>query len=132
MGPVAPGRAESRQQCPVRRGRGGDFFRRQALLPGEGSALPGTQGAGGIRRGGRAGRYFDRGASAYRHLPPRFHGGGDAAADRGAGRRISLAAPGERKSVVSGKGVSVRGDLGGRRVVKKKKRKGNKWNRRAK
>src|SRR3546814_15140525 len=56
-------------------------------------------------------------SSAYRHLPPRFHGGGDAAADRGAGRRISLAAPGRR----SGTGAAgrrpaeaARGASGGR------------------
>src|SRR3546814_11376550 len=35
--------------------------------------------------------------------------------------RALFAAPGDRKSVVSGKSVSVRVDLGGRRIIKKKK-----------
>src|SRR3546814_12317916 len=42
---------------------------------------------------------------------------GTAAADQGAVARSSL----DRKSVVSGQGVSVRVDLGGRRIIKKKK-----------
>src|SRR3546814_13490597 len=33
---------------------------------------------------------------------------------------VTGAAPGDRKSVVSGKSVSVRVDLGGRRIIKKK------------
>src|SRR3546814_12317825 len=33
---------------------------------------------------------------------------------------VAQAAPGDRKSVVSGKSVSVRVDLGGRRIIKKK------------
>src|SRR3546814_12028785 len=53
---------------------------------------------------------------------------GDVLAERG-GRRLVVAdgphhaAPGrtDRKSVVSGKSVSVRVDLGGRRIIKKKK-----------
>src|SRR3546814_16844034 len=36
---------------------------------------------------------------------------------------VRSAQPGDRKSVVSGKRVSVRVDLGGRRVIKKKKKK---------
>src|SRR3546814_21184371 len=35
--------------------------------------------------------------------------------------RIEIALIGDRKSVVSGKSVSVRVDLGGRRIIKKKK-----------
>src|SRR3546814_20083144 len=37
--------------------------------------------------------------------------------------RCRKAAPEDRKSVVSGKSVSVRVDLGGRRIIKKKKKK---------
>src|SRR3546814_16052952 len=36
--------------------------------------------------------------------------------------RTGRAAPRDRKSVVSGKSVSVRRDLGGRRIIKKKKK----------
>src|SRR3546814_13651324 len=36
-----------------------------------------------------------------------------------------LAQKGDRKSVVKGKSVSVRVDLGGRRIIKKKKKKNN-------
>src|SRR3546814_18317497 len=35
--------------------------------------------------------------------------------------KVVMSQPGDRKSVVSGKGVSVRVDLGGRRIIKKKK-----------
>src|SRR3546814_5601385 len=43
---------------------------------------------------------------------------------RGAGDRLALlfAAAGDRKSVVSGKSVSVRVDLGGRRLIKQTRR----------
>src|SRR3546814_84741 len=56
-------------------------------------------------------RHAVAGAQAGEVVP--LHGAGEALADRGAG---------DRKSVVSGKSVSVRVDLGGRRIIKKKKR----------
>jgi hypothetical protein len=90
LGPVAPGRAQPGFERPVRRGRRGHLLRRQALLPDQGSALPRPQGAGGVREGRRARGHPDRGAPAYRHLPPRHDGREHAADDRGARRRISL------------------------------------------
>src|SRR3546814_19529241 len=44
-----------------------------------------------------------------------------------AGRPYSLTSPGDRKSVVQGKSVSVRVDLGGRRSSKKKTEQANKY-----
>src|SRR3546814_19351907 len=44
----------------------------------------------------------------------------DQAVDRGAAERIAEATAQDRKSVVEGKSVSVRVDLGGRRLIKKK------------
>ena len=94
LGPVAQGRAQPGIQRPVRRGRRGHLFGRQALQPDQGSALPGPQGADRVRRGRRAGGDPDRGAPAHRHLPPGDHGRGHAREDRGAGRRVPLRAPG--------------------------------------
>src|SRR3546814_16208829 len=66
------------------------------------------------------------------HLPSRlpllgaqgYAGGQDAAAPRGAAQGACRPPAGgrraDRKSVVSGKGVSVRVDLGGRRIIKQK------------
>src|SRR3546814_16413075 len=81
---------------------------RAAVDPGNGrqAARPGH------RCGGR-GAHSPR-KPAVRARRPRRAGG------CGAGNRLS--APGDRKSVVSGKSVSVRVDLGGRRIIKKKKK----------
>src|SRR3546814_20083249 len=44
-------------------------------------------------------------------------------APEGKGHRHAVNGPTDRKSVVSGKSVSVRVDLGGRRIIKKKQKK---------
>src|SRR3546814_11497742 len=67
-------------------------------------------GAGG--RGGRRAEGVGDGVAAPGRAPG--GGGGAAAARRGEGGR-----PGDRTSVVEGKSVSVRVDLGGRRCLKK-------------
>src|SRR3546814_14904965 len=46
--------------------------------------------------------------------------GGVLQPDRQANQRIGIVPPGDRKSVVQGKSVSVRVDLGGRRIIKTK------------
>src|SRR3546814_19720697 len=73
-----------------------------------------------------------RDASTRSLSPARAHGagpaggGGSEAARRAGGRArlemaVHLSRTGDRKSVVEGKSVSVRVDLGGRRIIKKKK-----------
>src|SRR3546814_15130134 len=64
------------------------------------------------------------GAGAGQHRPQRPAGpGGGRGGGRGAAvRRFGAGALRDRKSVVSGKCVSVRVDLGGRRSIKKKKK----------
>src|SRR3546814_11916506 len=57
------------------------------------------------------------GAAGFRHRHPRLPAGAEGALARLSG--------GDRKSVVEGKSVSVRVDLGGRRTIKKKKRQKN-------
>src|SRR3546814_11935594 len=69
----------------------------------------------------RDGRHDRDGAGA------RPHGGGDAAGAEPRVQRVRAESgglsAGDRKSVVWGKSVSVRVDLGGRRLIKKKKKK---------
>src|SRR3546814_13129596 len=57
-------------------------------------------------------------AAAFTGKPPRFASAKQLAADP-----VALSLSKDRKSVVWGKSVSVRVDLGGRRIIKKKKRK---------
>src|SRR3546814_9686562 len=61
-------------------------------------------------------------SSSGRAWPDRLSRGlpGDRAQDRAAPEGAAPAHGGDRKSVVSGKSVSVRVDLGGRRIIKKK------------
>src|SRR3546814_15788342 len=80
---------------------------------------------GDLRRGGdRGGDRCDR-PSTRRHPPcaPRAperqaHGDGERRGRRA--RRSAARGRGDRKSVVQGKSVSVRVELGGRRIIKKK------------
>src|SRR3546814_14339108 len=78
---------------------------------------------GGRQRDGEAGaalsRYHPPGEAAVRGAGLRLSGVGRICDDRGGGRGRCA---GDRKSVVWGKGVSVRVDLGGGRIVKKKKK----------
>src|SRR3546814_20124282 len=62
---------------------------------------------------------------ADRQVPPKGGSGGGSEGGRGGGGRVRHVALGkgrhlDRKSVVEGKSVSVRVDLGGRRIIKKK------------
>src|SRR3546814_15160097 len=70
-----------------------------------------------LRRGDRIGAVIGGVIGAWPVVTGKPH-----AAERRIGRRaIGGPVPVDRKSVVSGKSVSVRVDLGGRRIIKKKK-----------
>src|SRR3546814_13518950 len=92
-----------------------DLRPRPRTLRRGGGGTPGNPGRGRLRRApaGRQRRgYPDRTRPPHRHELPRVGAGrGDAGADRRT----------ERKSVGSGKSVSVSVDLGGRRNITKKK-----------
>src|SRR3546814_12477479 len=92
-----------------------------ADLPGRADALSGLAAGLHILR--------DRAAGGDRHRAPRpahaqgveIQPGADRRADRPPGRGVPGSAAGDRKSGVEGKRVSVCVDLGGSRIIKKKK-----------
>src|SRR3546814_14335086 len=82
-------------------------------------ARTGLAGPGPRMEGARCARATERAGHARRLCDPRRKA--RLAADPGAPAR----APADRKSVVAGKGVSVRVELGGRRIIKKTSRNTN-------